>query len=127
MDKIKYLVMDVDGTLTDGKIYMSASGEAMKAFNIKDGYGIHNMLIPTGIKPVIITGRNSLIVSNRSEELGIKDVYQGVSNKLQQLLDISSSLNCVAFIGDDINDLECVEAIKKAPRAELFCMRLLFN
>ena len=62
---IKYLVMDVDGTLTDGKIYMSPSGEAMKAFNIKDGCGIHDLLIPSGIIPVIITGRNSEIVLNR--------------------------------------------------------------
>ena len=48
--------MDVDGTLTDGKIYMSNSGEMMKAFNIKDGCGIHDILIPAGIIPVIITG-----------------------------------------------------------------------
>ena len=49
--------MDVDGTLTDGKIYMSPSGETMKAFNIKDGCGIHDILIPANIVPVIITGR----------------------------------------------------------------------
>ena len=63
--KIKYLVMDVDGTLTDGKIYMGANGEVMKAFDIKDGYGIHDILIPAGIIPVIITGRTSKIVENR--------------------------------------------------------------
>lgn len=59
---IKYLVMDVDGTLTDGKIYMGAHGEMMKAFNIKDGCGIHDIAIPGGIIPVIITGRTSEIV-----------------------------------------------------------------
>lgn len=59
---IKYLVMDVDGTLTDGKIYMSQTGELCKAFNIKDGCGIHDILIPAGIIPVIITGRSSDIV-----------------------------------------------------------------
>ena len=56
MSKIKYLIMDVDGTLTDGKIYMSAKGEEYKAFNIKEGLGIQNIIIPSGIIPVIITG-----------------------------------------------------------------------
>lgn len=57
MKQVKYFVMDVDGTLTDGKIYMSPSGEAMKAFNIKDGCGIHDILLPYHIIPVILTGR----------------------------------------------------------------------
>ena len=74
MKMIKFLVMDVDGTLTDGKIYMGQSGEMMKAFNIKDGYGIHDILIPAGISPVIITGRKSEIVLNRCSELGIEQV-----------------------------------------------------
>lgn len=65
MDKIKYLVMDVDGTLTDGKIYMGNDGEILKAFNIKDGYGIHDIAIPRGIIPIIITGRSSKILENR--------------------------------------------------------------
>lgn len=61
--KIKYLVMDVDGTITDGKIYMGANGEMIKVFDIKDGYGIHDILIPNRITPiVIITGRTSQIV-----------------------------------------------------------------
>ena len=74
-DKIKYLVMDVDGTLTDGKIYMGTSGEILKAFDIKDGYGIHDMLIPYGITPVIITGRSSKILENRCRELSITDLF----------------------------------------------------
>lgn len=60
MKQIKYLVMDVDGTLTDGKIYMGQTGELMKAFSIKDGCGIHDLLIPSGIVPVIITGDNQI-------------------------------------------------------------------
>lgn len=52
---IKFLIMDVDGTLTDGKIYMGNNGEVMKVFSIKDGYGIHDILIPSGIRPIIIT------------------------------------------------------------------------
>lgn len=111
---IKYLVMDVDGTLTDGKIYMSNEGELCKAFSIKDGCGIHDIAIPTGIVPVIITGRKSDIVLNRCKELGIADVYQGVSNKIEKLLDITSDLSTVAYIGDDINDLSCMNLVKEA-------------
>ena len=115
--KIKYLVMDVDGTLTDGKIYMGNQGEICKAFNIKDGCGIHDILIPAGIRPVIITGRKSEILENRCKELGITDVYQGVKNKtekLSQLLDANDNgYDSVAYIGDDINDLECMLMVKK--------------
>lgn len=111
---IKYLVMDVDGTLTDGKIYMSPSGEAIKVFNIKDGYGIHDILIPNGILPVIITGRESQIVVNRCKELGITEIYQGVSNKLLKLCSITDELGAVAYIGDDINDLRVMTAVKEA-------------
>ncbi len=71
--------MDVDGTLTDGKIYMSANGELMKAFNIKDGYAIAR-LREYGIEPVIITGRSSEIVRQRCAELKITELHQGVDN-----------------------------------------------
>jgi len=111
---IRILAMDVDGTLTDGKIYMSNAGELMKAFNIKDGAGIHDILIPAGITPVIITGRTSDIVFNRCKELGITEVHQGVSDKIGKLTDITEDLKNVAYIGDDINDLPCMESIKKA-------------
>ena len=111
---IKFLVMDVDGTLTDGKIYVSPSGEAMKAFNIKDGCGIHDILIPAGITPVIITGRTSEIVMNRCKELGITEVYQGVRDKIGKLKEITDDLKAVAYIGDDINDLSCMKPIKDA-------------
>ena len=111
---IKYFVMDVDGTLTDGKIYMSEAGELCKAFNVKDGYGIHNILLQTGIVPVIITGRISDIVSKRCKELGISEVYQGVSNKIEVLQGIESDLSKVAYIGDDLNDISCMKLIKEA-------------
>lgn len=113
---IKLLVMDVDGTLTDGKIYMGASGEMMKAFNIKDGYAICNILPKYGILPVIITGRQSQIVLNRCSELNIKDVYQNVSDKVEKLKEILSERNfsmCnVAYIGDDSNDIPCMMTVK---------------
>lgn len=106
--------MDVDGTLTDGKIYMGNDGEMMKAFDIKDGCGIHDILIPAGITPVIITGRSSKILENRCKELGITNLHQGIRNKIEKLLTITTDLSVVAYIGDDINDLYCMEPIKEA-------------
>lgn len=111
---IKYLVMDVDGTLTDGKIYMGRTGEVCKAFHIKDGFGIHDIAIPNGIIPVIITGRKSDILLNRCRELGIERIYQGVSDKIAVLRSISESFSSIAYIGDDINDLSCMVSVKEA-------------
>lgn len=111
---INYLVMDVDGTLTDGKIYMGNSGEVMKAFDVKDGYAIHYLLPDNNIVPVIITGRRSNIVENRCREIGVTEVHQGVSNKLNELLLITKELSSVAYIGDDISDLPIMEAVKRA-------------
>lgn len=112
--KIKYLVMDVDGTLTDGKIYMGSNGEIMKAFNIKDGYGIRNILIPAGIEPVVLTGRISEIVTSRCQELGIEHIYQGANDKLARLYSITQDLSEISYIGDDLNDFECMVSIKKS-------------
>lgn len=109
----KLFVMDVDGTLTDGKIYMSSGGEAFKAFDIKDGYGIKNILKAHGIQTAIITGRQSEIVKCRAAELDIDYLYQGVSDKLCCLKKILEKVPCsfedVVYIGDDINDLSCME------------------
>ena len=116
MKNIKYLVLDVDGTLTDGCVYMGVDGELCKAFNIKDGYGIAHQLIPAGVKPVIITGRSSAIVDNRCKELGITHVYQGVSDKLGKLKGVMSAhgktLKDCAYMGDDLNDLSVMKAIQ---------------
>ena len=106
--------MDVDGTLTDGKIYMGNDGEMMKAFSIKDGYGIHDIAMKAGIIPVIITGRISQIVLNRCNELGIKEIHQGISNKIEKLLSFTTDLSKVAYIGDDLNDLSCMIPVKEA-------------
>ncbi len=102
---VKYLVMDVDGTLTDGKIYMGANGEVMKAFNIKDGCGIKDIAMAHGIIPVIITARESEIVANRCRELGITEVYQGVRDKVGKLREITDDFTKEAYIGDDILEL----------------------
>ena len=111
--KIKLLVMDVDGTLTDGRIYIGENGEVMKAFDVKDGYAIAHMLPEMGIIPVIITGRESRIVENRARELKITELYQGVPNKLEKLKEVAAKYTAVpeeiAYIGDDLNDLDCIE------------------
>lgn len=117
--------MDVDGTLTDGKIYMSDNGEFVKAFNIKDGYGIHELLPKHGITPIIITGRKSEILRRRCEEIGIKYLYQGISDKISKLAEVLLSISLkdgnqqyeyesVAYIGDDLNDIDCMKKIKAA-------------
>lgn len=120
---IKFLVMDVDGTLTDGKIYMGADGEVFKAFDIKDGYALHSILKEHGIVPVIITARKSPMVENRCKELGVTEIHQGVLKKLDclnQILGFYSSgnlqynLSNVAYIGDDLLDLQCMTPIKQA-------------
>lgn len=111
---IKYLVMDVDGTLTDGKIYMGQNGEVMKTFDIKDGCGIKDIAAPAGIVPVIITARESDIVLNRCKEIGITNIYQGVKNKISKLKEITEDLSIVAYIGDDIMDLQCMNPVKTA-------------
>lgn len=112
MRDIKLLVMDVDGTLTDGHIYIGINGEMMKSFNVKDGYAI-SRLRDYGIEPVIITGRNSDIVQIRANELRITELYQGVEDKLEKLKSIVATLKVkseeVAYIGDDLNDLDCIK------------------
>lgn len=112
---ISFLVMDVDGTLTDGKIYMGAGGELLKCFDIKDGYGIANILPRLGIVPIIITGRKSKILEQRCAELKIEHVYQGISDKVSLLNELlkrfSASLENVAYIGDDLNDIECMRIV----------------
>ncbi|NLV88196.1 MAG: HAD-IIIA family hydrolase [Tissierellia bacterium] len=120
-NKIKMVVMDVDGTLTDGKIYMGKDGEVFKAFNAKDGLRIRQ-LPKFGIIPVIITGRQSSILTRRAEELGISEVYQGISNKpkvLNTLLDkYGLEYANIAYIGDDENDYTAMSlcGVKGCPR-----------
>lgn len=110
---ISALLMDVDGTLTDGKIYISAEGEGFKAFDVKDGYGICRLLPQYGITPVIVTGRTSEIVARRGAELGITNIYQGVEDKGACVRAISAQLGIplaeMAFMGDDLNDLPAME------------------
>jgi 3-deoxy-D-manno-octulosonate 8-phosphate phosphatase (KDO 8-P phosphatase) len=109
---IKMVVFDVDGTLTDGKIYTGAKGEMVKAFNVKDGLGI-TKLYSYGIVPVIITGRKSDILVTRSNELEIEEVYKGINDKVGELRKIAEKykykLSQIAYMGDDENDLDCMK------------------
>lgn len=111
---IKIFAMDVDGTLTDGKINISDQGEVFKSFNVKDGMGI-KLLLKNNIIPIIITGRISKIVEKRAQELGIKHVYQQVVNKELIIDEIAKKFNVttqeIAYIGDDINDLEIMKLV----------------
>lgn len=107
-EKIKLIILDVDGTLTDGKIYIDNNGIEGKAFNVKDGFAIAQA-IKFGIKFAIITGRSSKLVEKRAQELKIEDIYQGVNNKLEKLDQLCKKYNLnygeIAYMGDDINDL----------------------
>ena len=116
MSKIKYLIMDIDGSLTDGKIYMGPIGEAMKAFSIKDGMVFNYILKPEGITPIVMTARESSIVQQRCNELGIKEVYQGKLDKYKALSKIvgTENLGSCAYFGDDIIDLSCMIPIKES-------------
>ena len=112
---IKYLILDVDGTLTDGKIYIGPSGEAMKAFSVKDGYVFKYILQPKNIIPIVITARSSDIVKHRCDELGIREIHQGAHDKKETLLNIVGEKNLAncAYFGDDILDLNCMLPIKE--------------
>jgi 3-deoxy-D-manno-octulosonate 8-phosphate phosphatase (KDO 8-P phosphatase) len=112
---IRYLLIDIDGTLTDGQLHYDRDGILYKSFNIKDGYGIKEILPLVGIEPVIITGGNSLINIKRSKDLGVKTIYQSVDDKLGLILSIfGGRLSSLAYIGDDINDLTSIKEIKKS-------------
>lgn len=116
--RIRFLVMDVDGTMTDGRVFIGASGELFKCFDVKDGLGITEILPKLGIIPVIITGRKSEMLARRCAELGIDEVHQGVCDKLstlKRIVDVAGeSLSSVCYVGDDLNDLECMSAVSLA-------------
>ena len=105
---IKLVLLDVDGTLTDGGIYRGNNGEELKRFNVKDGYAIVNAQ-KLDIEFGIITGRKSELVEIRSNELKIKYLYQGISEKTVILKEIMQKTGLkkeeIAYMGDDLNDI----------------------
>lgn len=118
---IKLIALDVDGTLTDGKIYTDDKDNNLKAFNVKDGFAIAQWIKEGGMV-AIITGKTSNIVQRRADELGIQEVVQGVANKVPELQKLIKKLGItleeVAYMGDDINDLGImrISEISAAPR-----------
>lgn len=111
---IKLVVLDVDGCLSDGKIYYDEKDNETKCFNVKDGLGIV-WLINLGIKVAIITGRKSKIVEKRAKELRVNYLFQNEKDKLQKLNLILEkekiNINEVAAIGDDFNDLRLLKSV----------------
>jgi len=111
---VELVISDVDGVLTDGSIQIGPDGELFKTFDVKDGLGIVSWLDDGG-EFVVVTGRESKIVENRATELGVAEVYQGVSDKLSKAKDIVEkrdlTLEDVAYIGDDVSDQELLAAV----------------
>ena len=112
---IELIVLDVDGTMTDSRITYTENGDEIKSFNVKDGLAIASWR-KLGRQVAIITGRNSDIVARRAKELHIEHFYQGIENKkevLEELLEkLDLTMENVATIGDDLNDLRMLKASK---------------
>jgi 3-deoxy-D-manno-octulosonate 8-phosphate phosphatase (KDO 8-P phosphatase) len=114
---IRLLILDVDGTLTDGRLYYGPRGEALKVFHVRDGAGIKH-LNRSGIHVAIISGRSSKMVSVRCRELGVEHVVQGVEDKaaafekLRRKLKIEVSES--ACVGDDTADVPLMKVVKLA-------------
>lgn len=112
--RIKLLILDVDGVLTDGRIILDNEGNEFKAFNVRDGHGI-KMLQKAGIPVAIITGRYSRVVERRAKELGIDHIYQRCHNKLVAYNDLIEKLGLrdeeVAYIGDDVVDIPILKRV----------------
>ncbi len=110
-EKIKLLVLDVDGVLTDGRITYLADGQEIKSFYVQDGLGI-KLLQQHGIAVGIISARESLVVAHRARELGIVHVFQAAKNKLESLSNLARKLNLnleqICFVGDDLPDLAAI-------------------
>lgn len=113
-DRIKLIVLDVDGTLTDGGIYYDSAGRESKRFDVKDGLAL-KAAAAAGLNVAIITGRHSPVVSRRAEELDVKHLVEGAQQKYPALRELLGGQGLiydeVCYIGDDWNDLQCMEAV----------------
>src|SRR2546426_1092751 len=114
LQRVQMLAMDVDGVLTDAGMYYSESGDALKKFNALDGMGI-KMLQTAGVVTAFITREKTTIVERRGQKLAVPEVHQGIDDKLAMLTALAKkyglSLDQVAYIGDDVNDLEALRAV----------------
>jgi len=115
--RLKLVLTDCDGVLTDAGVYYSAEGEALKRFNLRDGMGVE-LLRQDGIETGIITRENSAIVARRAEKLRLQHLYLGVQDKrshLAQILKCSDTTpDQLGYIGDDVNDLKIIQEISPA-------------
>lgn len=106
--KLKLLILDIDGVLTDGRLFFDQQGTEYKCFHARDGHGI-KLLLQTGVEVAAISGRQSNATAARMQDLGIKHVYQGYKNKLEALDEIMQILAIkpeqIAHVGDDLIDL----------------------
>ncbi len=111
---IRLLILDVDGVLTDGRVYYGARGEQLQCFNIKDGHGLKSLL-HAGVGIAVISGRRSAAVTRRCRELGIRHVVQGSQDKLRDFRALAAKLDVTpaqcAFIGDDVPDVTVLRAV----------------
>ena len=114
LKKIKLVLTDVDGVLTDGGMYYSKDGEFLKKFNTRDAMGME-LLLDLGIKTIMLTRENSSIVKARAKKIKVSELYSGILDKKQFLKKILKKYdvknNQVAYIGDDINDLEIMKIV----------------
>lgn len=112
--QIQLVITDCDGVLTDGGVYYSAQGEAMKQFNIRDGMGVQR-LREVGIETAILTGEKSESVVMRAKKLNIAELHLGCNEKKEKLCEIAERLQLelsqIAFIGDDVNDLQALAVV----------------
>ena len=114
-EKVKVILTDVDGVLTDAGVYYGQDGEVLKRFSIRDGMGVERLRKYAGIETIIITGENSGAVKSRAEKLKINEFYLGVKKK-EELLEIIKKKNGfdnenIAYIGDDSNDYEIMKLV----------------
>ncbi|MBK6912146.1 MAG: HAD-IIIA family hydrolase [Ignavibacteriales bacterium] len=113
--KIKMVLTDNDGVLTDNGVYYSANGEFMKRFSIRDGMGIERLREILGIETGILTGENSEAIRRRAEKLAITNLYLGVKDKLEVLQIILKKHQLrseeIAYIGDDVNDYNIIKEV----------------
>ena len=113
--KIKLLLTDCDGVLTDGGVYYGENGEVLKRFDIRDGMGVERLKNLANVETGIITGEVSPSVKMRAEKLKITELHLGIKDKLSLLASILERKNLqpdeVAYIGDDVNDLEIMQCI----------------
>lgn len=112
--QVRLLALDVDGVLTDGRLYFAEDGQELKTFDTQDGHGI-KMLMQAGVQVAIITGRNTQLVARRARNLGVQHLMQGREDKLVALRELTAELGIalehIAYVGDDWPDLPALRAV----------------